>query len=442
MAVFIVKMKPYILIAATYAVLAYRFFRLISQWSVNIFYNDQWDINDATLFEKHTLWEIFRWQYGPQRHGVGGVAMKLLEPSIHWNSRYEAFGIGATILLAAILALHLKIRFFGRMDYSDVIIPAFFLTPAQFETLTGATNPGWGAIPVLLIILYCLSWTIGLPPLRYACVLLTNILLMYTGYGIFIGLLTPVVIALDYWQTRSAPIAGALLISIASLASFFVGYRTHHFSGANCLSLVPADPLLYAMFMSGMLGNAVGLKGRVALLLFVGIITLIACVLCLVKVAGRLVRHNRISFTRDAVISIILGFSLIFLLSTAYGRLCLGINLATLPRYVTYTVLAFYAVYLFSLSVPEKHIRIPLIGALCILALLSSVRMNRYDAQLADNISKGKRAWRQCYLRLHDRAQCNVLTSFQIYPEDGQQQLQRKLDFLERNHLNLFDAEH
>jgi hypothetical protein len=31
--------------------------------------------------------------------------MKLLEPSIRWNSRYEAFGIGAIILLAAILAL-------------------------------------------------------------------------------------------------------------------------------------------------------------------------------------------------------------------------------------------------------------------------------------------------------------------------------------------------
>ncbi len=65
------KIKPNMLVSGIYAVLAWRFFRMISQGAVNIFYNDQWDFNDATLFEKHSLWEIFRWQYGPQRHGLG-----------------------------------------------------------------------------------------------------------------------------------------------------------------------------------------------------------------------------------------------------------------------------------------------------------------------------------------------------------------------------------
>ena len=232
------KMKPHILVFGAYALLTWRFFRMISQGTVNIFYYDQWDFNDATLFEKHTLWEIFRWQYGPQRHGLGGVAMKLLEPLIRWNSRYEAFGIGAIILMAAILALYLKSRLFGRIGYSDMIIPAFFLTPAQFEVVLGATNPGWGAIPVLLITLYCLSWTIPSGRWKYICVLLANFLLIYTGYGVFVGLLTPAVIALDYCKTRQAASAAAFLISIASLVSFFIGYQSHH-SGAACFSLSP-----------------------------------------------------------------------------------------------------------------------------------------------------------------------------------------------------------
>jgi hypothetical protein len=49
------KMKPHILVFGTYAALTWRFFRMISQGTVNIFYYDQWDFNDATLFEKHTL---------------------------------------------------------------------------------------------------------------------------------------------------------------------------------------------------------------------------------------------------------------------------------------------------------------------------------------------------------------------------------------------------
>ncbi len=317
--------------------------------------------------------------------------MKLLEPSIRWNSRYEAFGIGAIILLVAILALYLKIRLFGRIAYSDAIIPAFFLTPTQFEIVIGATNPGWSAIPVLLIILYCLSWTIRSGRWKYVCVLLVNFPLIYTGYGVFVGLLTPALIALDYRKTRQVAGVAAFFISIASLVSFFVGYQPHH-SGADCFSGVPANPILYAMFVSCMFANAVGLKGSAFLLLSVGLIILIVSLLSLDKVLRRLRNGEPISLTRDTVISVLLGFCMIFMVATAYGRLCLGIGFAMMPRYVTYTVLDFYGLYLFSLSISRKNVRTPIITALCLLALLSSARMNRYDARLAKDIGDGKRA--------------------------------------------------
>lgn len=433
------KWKAQILVFVVYAALAWRFFGMISRQAVNVFYNDQWDFNDATLFEKHTLWEIFRWQYGPQRHGLGGVAMKLLEPSIRWNSRYEAYGIGAILLVATLLALYLKTRLFGPLSYGDAIIPAFFLTPAQFEIVIGATNPGWSAIPLLLMILYCLCWMIGLSGWKYVGVLLINFLLIYTGYGIFLGLLTPAAIAIAYWRTKEVGSVAAFWISIASLLSFFVGYRSH-LSGAECFSVFPSNPVLYALFMSSMYGNAAGLKGSTALVVVVGVMMLVISIVALDILLKRLRHDDSTSLTRDLVTSILIAFCLIFMLGTAYGRSCLGMGFAMMPRYVTYTVLGFYGLYLFSLSISRKRMRALLATTLCLLALLSSVRMNRYDAETAAYISNGKRAWRDCYLQRHDAQRCDAVTGFQIYPEYSAE-FQRKLDFLERNQLNLFDPE-
>src|SRR5579883_2285307 len=54
-------------------ILASRLFLQVSHYAVNIFFSDQWVFDDATLFQRHSLWEMFRWQYGPQRQGVGAL---------------------------------------------------------------------------------------------------------------------------------------------------------------------------------------------------------------------------------------------------------------------------------------------------------------------------------------------------------------------------------
>jgi hypothetical protein len=412
---------------------------MISQRAVNILYRDQWDFDNATLFEKHSWWEIFRWQHGPHRQGLGGVLAKLLEPSFRWNSRYEDLAIGGIIILSAILALYLKYRLLGGISISDVIIPGFFLTPAQFENLFAATNPSHGCLPLLLAMLYCLSWTLTSCWWRYLCVLATNFLLIYTGFGIFAGFLTPLLIAVDWY--RNAPrrdkkyqacCAVALLASIASLASFFVGYRLE--PAAACFSLYPASPIRYAGFISLMFANVV--KGSGLPPLALGGLLLAAVVICLVNASAKLFRTEAGAWTRHAIVGFLLAYTLLFCLNTAYGRQCLGMDFATSPRYVTYTVLGFFGLYLFALSIPGR--RDILIFGLFALALLCSGRMDDHDRMAANWVSNGKRAWRECYLKRHDVQGCNVLAGFEIYPGDDKGQLQRKLDFLERNHLNLF----
>jgi hypothetical protein len=53
-------------------------------------------------------------------------------------------------------------------------------------------------------------------------------------------------------------------------------------------------------------------------------------------------------------------------------------------------------------------------------------------------MTNGKRAWRECYMARHDSFGCDNLTKFQVHPHPEATHLQEKLDFLERNHLNLY----
>lgn len=147
------------IVALAFLIFACRMFRLISRYAVNIFFSDQWNFNNATLFQKHSIWQMFTWQHGPHRQGLGALFEKLIEPSFRWNSRIESFVVGGVVVVAALCALYLKKRLYGHFSASDVLIPAMFFIPRQFETLFVTANFAHGPFPLLLIVLYCLAWT-------------------------------------------------------------------------------------------------------------------------------------------------------------------------------------------------------------------------------------------------------------------------------------------
>src|ERR1700719_3564980 len=100
-------------VAVVFVVLAIRLFRLISRYAVNIFFSDQWKFDDATLFQRHSIWQMFAWQHGPHRQGLGALFQKVIEPSFRWNSRTESFIVGSVVVAAALCALYLKKRLYG-----------------------------------------------------------------------------------------------------------------------------------------------------------------------------------------------------------------------------------------------------------------------------------------------------------------------------------------
>src|SRR5688572_6197676 len=114
------------------AALSVRLFQLADRYAVNVFFFDQWDFNVGTLFEEHSLWEIFLWQH-LHRQGVAGVLSKWIEPLFGWNSRSEAFLGWGIMVLSACCFLLLKRKMYGQLSFSDAVIPVIFLNPAQYE---------------------------------------------------------------------------------------------------------------------------------------------------------------------------------------------------------------------------------------------------------------------------------------------------------------------
>ncbi|HTO08625.1 MAG TPA: hypothetical protein VMR86_16370, partial [Myxococcota bacterium] len=195
---------PSLLAGAVFSLLVFRLFRLIADWAVNLFFWDQWDFNTVTLFERGDLWQMFDWQHGPHRQGVGALLQVAVEPLYRWSSRGEAFTAGAIVAGAALGALYLEKRLMGRLSYAASIIPISFLGPAQYESLWVMPNFSHGPLPLLLLVVYCLAWTVRRTALRYSLVLLVSFLTTYTGFGFFVGALTPLLLCVDRFSTAPA----------------------------------------------------------------------------------------------------------------------------------------------------------------------------------------------------------------------------------------------
>src|SRR5205807_143853 len=131
--------------------------------------------------------------------------------------------------------------------------------PCAVGTLFVTPNFAHGPFPLLLLVLYCLAWTAGKSTVRYPLILFVNFVTIYTGFGFFLGVLTPILLALDYWtSTPQARLprkyfVAAVLLALASLGSFFLGYRFN--ADLDCFSLRPQSPASYLAFISLMFAN-------------------------------------------------------------------------------------------------------------------------------------------------------------------------------------------
>jgi hypothetical protein len=440
------KIRLLMPLAPTAAVLVWsvvRFYRFIEERAVNLLYWDQWDYY-TPLFEHKSGWELFIWQHGFHRQGLGNLLIKFLAERTGWNTRADAFAIFGILCLATIVAILMKVRLSGQLTVTDAVIPATVLSFTQYETIIGTPNESASALPLLLLLLYGITWLIPHQILRYLAISMVNFFLIFTGYSVLVAPLTMLLLLIQayfYWRKQSK--AGlrlallALLSVITSLALFLVDY--HFLTGVTCFRITRGYVVDYPQFAGLILARFIGVSYRKVTLVddITGIVILsIFCVVGLFHLI-RLFRREGEERQISLVITTLIGFSLIFCLATAAGRICLGMNYAQSSRYMTLIAPAYLGLYFHLFSLKRPKLRWMLVLILAASVFYGSLNLTSKDQRSIETFSTQKESWKACYLEIQDVARCNDLTDFKIYPEEDGRFTQR-LNFLKENGLNLY----
>lgn len=321
------------------AFFAARLFVLIDQKAVNILFWDQWGFLTPLFEGKTGWWTLFSYQAGAHRMGVGFFLIQLLAEWTRWNTRADAFAILALIFAAMLLAIALKKRVFGSLSAWDALIPAIFLTVAQYEIFIGTPDESAAAMPLLLLMLLCLAWTMDRPAVRLPLVLTLNFLLIFTGYGFLIAPVTIAVFGVELYHTvrnrsRSA-MAAAGIGMIGSIGSVLLYFRGYQFvPEAQCYGFSAANLVKYSLFMGVTFSKFVGLDytdQRWPTLIFGALLLAVMLAAFLYQGTGFFSGRNPGKTNYRAAV-ILIAYSLVFCASAAVGRVCLGMAAAQSSR--------------------------------------------------------------------------------------------------------------
>jgi hypothetical protein len=431
------------LVVGATLLLFYRLFRLIDLHAVNLLYFDQFGFYEA--FKGQTdAWTVFRWQHGPHRQGLAFLGTWLIAEATDWNTRVDAFYVGALIGIATLLALWLRRRLAGPFRPTDVAIPLLLTTPAQYGIFIHTPNASHSAGPLVLLMLHALAWTSRRRSLRYVAIAVIGFLAIHTGFGFFLGVLTPVLLAIaglrdarEGGRARAVLPLACAVASLSAIAVFFTGYT---FRGgidriaAPSLEQVP-DYLRYTALM---FANVLGVKGLGALPSGVGGLVLAGVAALALEQLGTVLRSRREAAASFVLLSLT-SFTLVYCAATAIGRIHLGLAGAQSSRYVPLVAPALLAVLLRLQFVERPKRRATLLAASVLVLLAATFPMREREARFMEHLSRGKRAWIETYLATDSVEEANRVARLKLeFRPDPDHPLEESLAYLRAHRLNFF----
>ncbi|MGD0390653.1 MAG: hypothetical protein ABSC42_17045 [Tepidisphaeraceae bacterium] len=408
------------------AYLIVRLFQLINRYSVNLMFWDNFDYY-FLLAGRWNYWQRFTAQVGPHREGFGMILSSAIAPLTRWNTRAEAFAIGAILTLALLLALWMKWRAFHRIAWYDwVVLPAFFLSSKQWEIWSNTVNSSHGALPLLFVVLYCLSWTLKRRALRDGCILAVNFLAVFTGFGFFMGIVTCCVFAL----TRNRI---GLAIALASLALFFVHYKFN-----------PENPN-FRFFDSRVVhfhyAMAMGLSHACE---FVRPPWDAICgywLLALLTIAFA-VQFRRIASgdVRSIIAASMIGFTFLFMLAAVEGRISFAGDIClNASRYIPLITPGLVGAYLSIDRLPNPWLKTIFVFIALDIAVNTSALVSPDDRHQMDDYRYNKQTWIRTYLSTGDFDRADQGHWLPIYPSPRPADFPAKIEYLRVHKLNFFD---
>ena len=420
-----------------FTALAVRLALFIDRYAVNLLYLDEWDFLHG-LFEGADFWSLFRWQHGLQRQGLGNLITAVVLGQTGWNSKAVAAASAATMVLAGVAALWLVRRVCGRLRAWDIAVPFLFVTTTIVDSYVITPNLAHGPLPALYLMAYGLALTVDSHVQRAVLITAINFLAVNTGFTVLLGVITPVVLLLSACRPglpiRDRAVYGtASAASVATLAHFARGLVWA--PAVTCFAFPHQRPWEYVPFVGRVIARPfdfrIVLPGET-----LGITVAVAAAAFTMYAVFRALRSRGNSVPWNLA-SVLMGFTLVFAVVTAVGRVCTGIPAADSARYIPYVLPGLLAVYLVLRCGPPSSrwqtVALALFVSACVLKEASA--HSRREANFQAGL---KRAWHDCYLSIHDIETCNVNAGRAVYPAPEATNLQQKLDWLEKRGYNLF----
>lgn len=430
----------YLLIVASFFAVTLRLVLFIREHAVNVVFWDQWDFL-TPHFEQAPLWARFIQQQGPPRQGVGALLITAWQGATDWDGRADAYGALVLMMMAAAGSLLLLRQLGVRLTATDAGIPFLFGTIHSFETYVGTPNAAHGPTPALLSVLVALAFTLKEPRVRTAAVLITNFGLVFTGFGVFAGLITPVLFAGLVWRhwtdpkERRSAIAGAALSPLA-LVAFRIGYVFE--PSIACFKFPDPHPENYLTFIALAVARPMGAVGTRGMRMAVAYSVLLLIVASCSWAAMRIVKAKD---ERALPVLFFGGFALLFATSSAIGRVCGGVDNASATRYVPYSLFGALGVYVWLRLRSWEDLRasIALTAAIALFWVGKERLAGDVNAAEIRWYSEGKKRWVACYLKREDVPACDEEAAFKLYPEPTPAFL-AKLALLKERRLSLFNG--
>jgi hypothetical protein len=423
--------------------LVWRFLAGVGRDAVNILYLDQWDFW-TPIFRHQGLGTLFWWQH-LHRQGIGFVLTGLLAQLTGWNTRAECFMIGGFVIAAMLAALALRWVLFGCPQWWDAVWPAIFLTPLVLLAAVEVPNLSYGVMPLFLLMLCCFCWLIPRRPLAYAALLLVNFNMLFTGFGMFIGIVTPAMLLLEalraYRQKDRRALAetmAAILVALASVAAYFHGYVAT--SAVENFKFPDERWYLYPKFVALQMSYLMGISGGNNVPTVVGWGTLVVVAAIWLVHVRRLLGRGPAGRERviSQVIVTLLSFVLLFTSSCAVGRLILGVHAGQSARYLPLLLGAPLGVYFHLLAQPAGVMRNAVLALLAVWLIAMYTWPFHSDAMLLERVTAKKQTWKYAYLATGSIAEANRIADGDIYPRPAATDMEGKLREMKRLHLNLF----
>ncbi|HLV80465.1 MAG TPA: hypothetical protein VKT32_09290 [Chthonomonadaceae bacterium] len=402
-----------------------RLAKFVAEHALNCLFADDWDYL-TPIFHHADALTVFRWQHGPHREGIGLLFEWAVLALTRWDTRVVDYAMVGLIGLALLVALWLRFRLTGRLLWSDVLLPLLFCSYRSWESLFMGCMVSPMVMPLLIIMLCAAAWRMPSLPWCYAAVVLLNLFAVYTGYGLFLGLVNLFLLGCIAWKDRGTKAMRASLpafgLALLTDLSFFWGYSYLPVPGGShsLWQYLEFDALLFAYFF-----NAPAWVGG-ALMVF----TLLAC-------SYHLHRWLATGKQESQLIFFLSAFTLLYALNCAVGRVVNGLQYAQTSRYLLLLVPGMVALYLAALAIPRVSWRIAGIAALFIPAYLAQQLPIKDEIVIAT--WNGARArWSVYYKQTGNVRQAEHMASFTIDPHPEVSQMDAKLAYLKARRLNLF----